>query len=65
MFVFEEVFDGVFEGDDVAIEGMVEVFESGGEGGGFSGAGGTGDEDEPGAALGPRAEEVGGEAEGI
>ena len=63
--VLEDVFDGVLEGDDVSVEGLIEVIEGGGEGGGFSRSGGTGDEDESGAAFGPTAEEVDGEAEGV
>jgi hypothetical protein len=32
----EEVFDGVFEGDDVAGEVLVELLEAARDGGGFS-----------------------------
>lgn len=41
----EEVFDGIFEGDDVAGGSLVEMAEQGGDGGGFSGTGGSADEE--------------------
>ena len=45
-FVAVDELDGVFDGDDVGGAGLVDVFDDGGEGGGFSGAGGAGDEDQ-------------------
>ena len=42
----EFVFDGVFDGDDAAVLG-IELGEEGVEGGGFAGAGGAGNEDDP------------------
>src|SRR5437867_7315461 len=39
----EDVFDGVFDGDDFAV-GAVDEVEAGVKGGGFAGAGGAGDE---------------------
>ena len=50
-FVLVIVFDGVFDGDDVAVEVDVDVVDHGGEGGGFAGAGGTGDEKESAGAA--------------
>ncbi len=41
----EFVFDGIFDGDDFAV-GAVDDVEAGVEGGGFTGAGGAGDEDD-------------------
>ena len=65
------VFDGVFDGDDAAVD-AVELGEEGVEGGGFAGAGGAGDEDDAvgfgeeefdlGAVLFAEAEAVEGEA---
>ena len=40
--VLEDVFDGVFERDDVLFEVGVDVFDHRGEGGGFAGARGAG-----------------------
>jgi hypothetical protein len=50
--VFEDVFDGVFEGDDVLAAVGVDVFDHGGEGGGFAAAGGAGEQDDAARAFG-------------
>ena len=44
--VFEEIFDGVLEGDDVVVPALIEFIKGGGEGGGLSRTGGAGDENE-------------------
>ena len=38
--------DGIFDGDDVLVALAVDLIEHGGQGGGFAGAGGTGDQDQ-------------------
>ena len=47
VFVLVDEFDGILDGHDVVVLGCVDVVDHGGEGRGFSGAGGAGDEDEP------------------
>ena len=61
--VGEDVFDGVFDGDDVAGGVFVQPLEEGGEGGGFAGAGGAGDEDDAVGFECPTSEEPIGGAE--
>ncbi|MFM1944769.1 MAG: hypothetical protein RI897_3751 [Verrucomicrobiota bacterium] len=46
-FAFVDEFDGVFDGEDMFAPVAVGVVHHGGEGGGFTAAGGAGDEDEP------------------
>jgi hypothetical protein len=50
--VLENVFDGVFEGDDVFAAVGVDVFDHGGEGGGFAAAGRAGEQDNAARAFG-------------
>ena len=61
--VREEVFDGILDGDDVKGKVLVQPFEAGGHGGGFSGTGGPGHEDEAGGPLEPFLQEFHGESE--
>ncbi len=52
-------FDGVFDGDDVDVFGVVDLFDHGGDGGGFSGAGNARHDDEALLAVGDFGEDVG------
>jgi hypothetical protein len=61
--VGEDVFDGVFDGDDVAGGVFVQPLEERGESGGFAGAGGAGDEDDAVGFESPAGEEPIGGAE--
>ncbi|MFM1944767.1 MAG: hypothetical protein RI897_3749 [Verrucomicrobiota bacterium] len=58
-FLWVDVFDGVFESDDMDGAVIVNLVEHGGESGGFAGAGGAGDEDESGFFLGGLLEDGG------
>ena len=57
LFVGVDELDGVLDGDDVLALGVVDVVHHGGEGGGLSGAGGSGDEDESAIVLADFAED--------
>lgn len=59
-----DIFDGVFDGDDVAVAGTVNLVDEGGEGGGLAGAGGAGDDEEA-VVVGAEIGEACGEAEFI
>ena len=59
------VFDGVFDGDDVAGLVFVDELEAGGKGGAFAGGGRAGKEDEAAAALEPFFDELDGEVERV
>lgn len=54
-----EVFDGIFEADDVGIAMFVDVIDHRGEGGGFATACGSGDEEEAVGLEGEVADDVG------
>ena len=61
--VGEKVFDGILDGDDMEGEVLVQPFEAGGHGGGLTGAGGPGDQNQAGGALEPLLKEFHGQAE--
>ena len=50
------VLDGIFDGDDVVLAAGVDAIDEGGEGGGFTAAGGSGEKDEALVALGEHGE---------
>jgi hypothetical protein len=50
--VLVDELDGVLDGDDVCVAALVDAVEERGEGGGLSGAGGAGDEDEAALVVG-------------
>lgn len=59
----KEVFHRVFNGDDMQREVLVQPLEASGQGGGFTGAGGSGDQDQAGGALKPFLEKLHGQAQ--
>ncbi len=54
-----EIFDGVFDGDDVDVFGFVDLFEHRGDGGGFTGTGDAGHYDDALFAVGDFGKDVG------
>src|SRR5579872_2597591 len=59
LFVVVQKFDRVLDGDHVLVTLAIDLVEHGGEGGGFTGTGGTGDEDEAARFVAKGSDDIG------